>query len=258
MSSNDSPGTRCLLLSWVFLGAIVGLLLGLTGAGGAIIALPLLQFLMGMSVHEASVAVLPIVGVAALLSVFPQRRHVNLRLAALVLGVSVPVTYAMAWAKPFVPEAVITGLILLFIGWAFVQTWRRSDTPPASVPLSIGISGSVVGAVAGALTTLTGLGGGILLTPLLARLTRLSSAETTATAILVIAGNAFLSFVIQGVPTGGLQLSSFAVMGLGVLVANVGVISLTRACPAMYFQRIRKGVYVGVLFLAALLLLTAG
>jgi len=37
-----------------------------------------------MSVHEASVAVLPIVGVAALLSVFPQRRHVHLRLAAVV------------------------------------------------------------------------------------------------------------------------------------------------------------------------------
>jgi len=136
----------------------VGILLGLTGAGGSIIALPLLQFLMGMSVHEASVAVLPIVGVVALLSVFPQRRHVHLRLAAVLLGVSMPVTYAMAWAKPFVPESVITGLILLFIGWAFVQTWRPSDARVASFSLSIGISGVVVGAVAGALTTLTGLG----------------------------------------------------------------------------------------------------
>ena len=86
------------MLSWVFLGGVVGMLLGLTGAGGSIIALPLLQFLMEMSVHEASVAVLPIVGVAALLSVFPQRRHVHMRLAAVVLGVSMPVTYAMAWA----------------------------------------------------------------------------------------------------------------------------------------------------------------
>jgi uncharacterized membrane protein YfcA len=246
------------VLSWVFLGGVVGMLLGLTGAGGSIIALPLLQFLMGMSVHEASVAVLPIVGVAALLSVFPQRRHVHLRLAAVVLGVSMPVTYAMAWAKPFVPESVITGLVLLFIGWAFVQTWRRSDARVVALPLSIGISGGVVGAVAGALTTLTGLGGGILLTPLLARLTRLSAAETTATAILVIAGNAFLSFVIQGAPTGVLRLSSFGVMVLGVLGANVGVMLLTRACPAVYVQRLQKWIYVGVLFLAALLLLIAG
>jgi hypothetical protein len=89
-------------------------------------------------------------------------------------------------------------------------------------------------------------------------LTRLSAAETTATAILVIAGNAFLSFVIQGAPTGVLRLSSFGVMVLGVLGANVGVMLLTRACPAVYVQRLQKWIYVGVLFLAALLLLIAG
>ena len=108
---------------------------------------------------------------------------------------------------PLCQNLSLPGLFCCLLGGRLYQTWGRSDARVVALPLSIGISGVVVGAVAGALTTLTGLGGEILLTPLLARLTRLSAAETTATAILVIAGNAFLSFVIQGAPTGVLRLS---------------------------------------------------
>ncbi len=242
------------MLSWILLGGGVGAVLGLTGAGGAIVALPLLQFLTGMTIHEASVAVLPIVGLAALVSVFPQRRHVHLGLALRVLGVSLPVTYATAWIKPLIPDVVITGLVFLFIVWAFVQTWRRVESPVTNAHGSLGMTGLVVGAVAGVLTTLTGLGGGILLTPLLARLTRLSSLETTATAILVIAGNAFLSFVIQGVPPTGMHVSAFGALMLGLLLANLGVMEVIKRCPKVCSQRLRKGVYVGVLCLATLLL----
>lgn len=243
------------VLSWVMVGAVVGAVLGLTGAGGAIVALPLLQFFTGMSIHDASVSVLPIVGVAALVSLFPQRRHVHLGLALRVLAFSIPVTYAMAWIKPFIPSVVITALILLFMVWAFVQTWRHVDSPLSTMPMSIGQSGFVVGTVAGVLTTMTGLGGGILLTPLLTRLTLLTALQIPATALVVIAGNSFLSFVIQGAPSTGLVLVDFVALGLGLFFANVVVMVAAKRCPQVCTRRLRKGVYMGVLCLAMALLL---
>jgi uncharacterized protein len=242
-----------LTLSWVVLGAVVGALLGLTGAGGSVIALPLLQYLTGMSVHAASVAVLPIVGIAAVVSLLPRFRDVRLGLAALILGVSVPATYATAMLKPFVPDYVMTGFILFFIVWALVQTWRGSHTETSGTmsPLKTGV---IVGAIAGLLTTLTGLGGGIVLTPLLGRLTSLKTSEATATAIAVIAGNAFLSFFVQ--KSAHLPFTGMSFLGLllGLLVANGLVMTLMKVCPKVCSQRLRTGVYIVVLVIAAGLL----
>jgi len=243
-----------LTLSWILLGAVVGALLGLTGAGGSVIALPLLQYLTGMSVHAASVAVLPIVGIAALVSLLPRWREVRLGLAVLILGVSVPATYVTAMLKSFVPDYLITGFILFFIFWALVQTWRGGRAESSGTMSSL-TTGVIVGSIAGLLTTLTGLGGGIVLTPLLGRLTSLKTSEATATAIAVIAGNAFLSFFVQKSPSMPFTGMSFLGLLLGLLVANGVVMGLMKVCPKICSQRLRTGVYTGVLVIAAGLLL---
>ncbi len=243
-----------LTLSWVLLGAVVGALLGITGAGGSVIALPLLQHLTGLPIHEASVAVLPIVGVAAVVSLLPRIRDARLGLAALVLLVSVPATYFAAMVKGFVPSVAITVGIVCFIGWALWQTWRLPQvSSSASIPTWK--AGILVGSVAGMVTTLTGLGGGILLTPLLVKLTDMDASESMATAIAVIAGNAFLSFFVQQSPRIPFGVGSFLGLLLGLLAANVVVLFLMKVCPKICSQRLRKGVYTGVLVIAAGLML---
>ncbi|MGC8590321.1 TSUP family transporter, partial [Athalassotoga sp.] len=47
-------------------GAIIGLSLGLTGAGGSIITIPILIYLLNMNAHVATGTSLVIVGVGAL------------------------------------------------------------------------------------------------------------------------------------------------------------------------------------------------
>ncbi len=242
------------MLSWGILGAVVGALLGLTGAGGSVIALPLLQYLTGLSIHEASVAVLPIVGIAAVVSLLPRIREARLRLAALILLVSVPATYLTAMVKVLVPPAAITALIVFFIVWALIQTWRTRQVSEG-VPIPFWGVGAIVGVIAGVLTTLTGLGGGIVLTPLLAGLTDMDASEATATAIAVIAGNAFLSFFVQNSPSIPFGWLSFGGLVLGLIVANVLVMFLMRVCPKICSQRLRTGVYTVVLMLAAVLML---
>ena len=59
-----------MLILSVFFGALVGILMGLTGAGGGILAVPLLVFGMHLTIVEASPAALLAVGTAAAVGAF--------------------------------------------------------------------------------------------------------------------------------------------------------------------------------------------
>lgn len=173
------------------LAAIVGVSLGLLGAGGSILAVPILRYAAGLSAKQAVATSLATVGSVALVGAVIAWKEGRLRkqaalqfslIAALgtILGVRV---------ATLVSDKIQMALFLLVMVAALVAMTRSNpqrsgDTPP---PGWLTILGKALGV--GVLTGLVGVGGGFLIVPALVAIYRLPMKEATGTSLAVIAIN---------------------------------------------------------------------
>ena len=211
-------------------GILIGLVLGLTGAGGSVFAVPLLIMLTGMTVHQAVGLSLGAVAVTAMFGCLRAKtRKTMLLLPALLLSISgmllVPVGQWLG--------SQLDGLTLV-IGFAIlailiaIRMWRMAIRNPESsaitrasdltIDSSQGLlcrlspsghfqmrprcmSGLLVGgAVVGVLSGMFGVGGGFLIVPLLLYLSQVTFRQAVGTSLLVItviSGVGFISFLLM-------------------------------------------------------------
>ncbi len=195
------------------LGAIVGLLLALTGAGGGILAVPLLVFALHLGVAEAAPIGLLAVGLAAAMAATLGLRDgiVRYRAAALMGGLAMalaPLGVAAAQRVPNAPLTVAFAAVLALAAWRMWQRARHALHPHpdeqaaarAALPCVLDArDGRLVwtrpcaqalaftGVVAGLLSGLLGVGGGFVIVPALTRFTELSARSIVATSLAVIA-----------------------------------------------------------------------
>src|SRR3954469_11586959 len=69
------PESGCMLLLAIPFGLVIGLIVGAVGGGGAILALPVLIYVLGEPVGPASTAALVVVSVAAAVGAGALARH---------------------------------------------------------------------------------------------------------------------------------------------------------------------------------------
>ena len=190
-------------------GLLIGLVVGTVGGGGAILALPVLVYVLDQGVSSASTASLIVVALGASFGAGTQARDGQLcwRVA---FAFSVPAAagaYAGTVANELVSGRV---LILAFVPVmlaAAVLTFRRGDDAadeddddpgcPKPALLAVGSAGLVVGAMTG----FFGVGGGFLIVPALTLLLAMVMRRAIATslAIITITGVAALvSHLAQG------------------------------------------------------------
>jgi uncharacterized membrane protein YfcA len=171
---------------------VIGLLLGLTfavlGAGGGIVAVPVLLLLFSLPLRDATSAALAIVFAAALTATVGHARAKRIDWkTALVLG---PVTMvgAVLGAKlnPWLPERLSAGLFSLVLVAATVSLFRDQPTDSVAAPRALLW---VVGLMVGVLTGVLGVGGGFLLVPLLVGLAGLSLHRAVGTSAALIAAS---------------------------------------------------------------------
>ncbi len=196
-----------IILISTLLGVVVGCLFALTGAGGAIIGVPLLIFSLPLSVAQAAPVALVAVSLSAWVGAIAGLKAgtVRYKAAALIAAVGSPMTLLGLQAAY---RAADEFLILIFAGTlvyiAFIM-WRgrnASDplTPDHRAPcLTQAETGRLVwnwpcarilalsGAGAGFLSGLLGIGGGFLVVPALTRATELSMQSIVATCLAVVA-----------------------------------------------------------------------
>ncbi|KAB0546480.1 sulfite exporter TauE/SafE family protein [Pseudomonas argentinensis] len=198
------------MITIILLGLLVGVILALTGAGGGILAVPLLVFVMGLDIAEAGPIGLLAVGLAASLGAAMGLRDGIVRYkAALLVAVAgifcSPIGLWVAQRLPNRPLMGIFALVLLYIAWL---TWRRTQAlpqgrsafmakpPPCQLDVNRGKLNwtgpcawalTLSGLVAGALSGLLGVGGGFVLVPALQRYTNLTAQSVLATSLAVIA-----------------------------------------------------------------------
>jgi uncharacterized membrane protein YfcA len=186
------------MLTVLLLGACVGLILGVTGAGGSIIAVPLLMAVLGISLPEAAPLALLAVFAAASVGALHAWRHGLVHLpSALPLALAgMLVTPLGVLAARHLPPHVLTALFALVLGVLAVRmllqsraavapdvgTGTANSAVPAARATLIGI-----GIGTGFLSGLLGIGGGFLIVPALRKFTTLDMQRAVATSLVVIA-----------------------------------------------------------------------
>lgn len=182
-------------------GLAVGLSLGLIGAGGAILSMPIFVLVLGHPTQVAVVEALVVTGAIALVSA----------VRAAVAGL-VDFRRAAAFALPGLVGAWLGGPIGkmlddrvqagLFAALALVAAWRllaRRNEPPTSEEGGATLDGRAlalaltVGLAIGVLTSVLGVGGGFLLVPALVLIARVPMKLAVGTSLAVIALNSTVS-----------------------------------------------------------------
>lgn len=198
------------MVNELILGSVVGVILALTGAGGGILAVPLLMFGIQLNVAEAAPIGLLAVGMAAALGAMLGLKAGIVRYkAALVMSafgmMAAPVG---VWLGSRIDNrwlSVFFAAVLLFVAYrTFKQAGDEArespnlgkDEPPCLVSSKTGriawtkscgrkLAGS--GILAGLLSGLIGVGGGFVMVPALKRYTDLDMQSVIATSLGVIA-----------------------------------------------------------------------
>jgi uncharacterized membrane protein YfcA len=178
-------------------GALVGLALGSLGAGGSILAVPALIYLLGFSPAEATTASLIIVIVTSLTALLAHARAgtVRWRAGLLFAAAGLPPAAAAGLLSARIPAAVLT---LAFVALAVLAGLRmlRRRTPAAngtvSAPRATG-----AGAALGTVTGFLGVGGGFLAVPALVAALAVPMSAAVGTSLLVIIANALVALAAR-------------------------------------------------------------
>lgn len=192
------------------LGAAVGVVLALTGAGGGILAVPLLVFGLHVGMAQAGpVALLAVALAAGAGAALAWRSHtLRYRAAGLMALAGMAASPAGQWVARRMPERplmALFGLVLAVVAWLTFQAGARElkgdAAPRAARPpcrldpasgrlhwtVSCGGLLALAGAGAGFLSGLLGVGGGFVVVPALLALTDLPVRAVTATSLGVLA-----------------------------------------------------------------------
>lgn len=183
------------LLAGMGTGLCGGLLSGLFGVGGGIVMVPLLGLILGLDQHRAQGATLAAMllptGLPAVMEYRRRGIATSLRLVAvLVLAFLVGVTGGSVLANLIPPLPLRWGFAAFLVLLAVGTVLRREASPDRSAgSFDLGgllIWGPPIGLLGGLLSGLTGLGGAVVVIPLLASRFRMTQHEAQLTSLMML------------------------------------------------------------------------
>jgi len=174
----------------LFLAIFVGLSVGLLGAGGSLLAVPILKYAAHLSTQQAVATSLVTVGsVSALGVVFAAKDgRVHFRLGLAFASMTIVGTWVGVQIAALLQETVqlsLFVLILLFAIYRMLKKRLRPEEQESQQSSHRGIA-ALKALVVGILTGLVGVGGGFLIVPALVTLFGLPMKQATGTSLVVI------------------------------------------------------------------------
>jgi len=219
-------------------GIAIGVIVGAVGGGGAILALPVLVYVLGEGVGAASTASLIVVAVAAGIGAgaLAWRGHVCWRLALIFSGPAAAGSVLGTIANGAVDAKLLILGFVPVMAVAAGATWAQAgeahddderECPPLP-PGRIVVAGSGVGA----LTGFFGVGGGFLIVPVLILWLKVTFRRAVATSLVII--------TLTGLVALASHLVAGATINLPVTIALAGSTGAGALLGAAVGQRLPR------------------
>lgn len=216
---------------------IMGVTLGLIGAGGSILAVPILVYFFGVKPVIATGYSLLIVGCTAFVgaSNYWKSGAVHLKKAvAFAVPAMISVLLTRLIVIPAIPEAILgvskDSIIMTLFSLLMLMAAASMLKPPSkgdecSTENSAQSTRLILGSsIVGVLTGMVGAGGGFLIIPSLITIFKFNIKEAIGTSLTVISINSLVGFngdLANGIPMDWVLLSAFLSMTIiGVLVGT--------------------------------------
>lgn len=184
------------------LGLLVGIVLGVVGGGGSIIAVPALVYGVGLSPAQAIPTSLLVVGVSSLAALLPRLREgINWPVVLLVGAAGVPAAWGgTAVGRLLAPNILMLAFaaIMVIAGIRMLTSTTESEgscsTGPTRAFRTCAPKAVGVGLLVGFLTGLLGVGGGFLITPALTLFLGLRTKQAVGSSLAIIVINSAAGF----------------------------------------------------------------
>ncbi len=238
-------------------GAVTGLVLGLFGSGGSIIAMPSLMYLLKVPAKSAIAMSLGIVAITATLSAWDHWRRGNVDVhVALVFGLfGVLGTYGGARLGVLLPvllQLTLFAFVMYAAAWKMLRPASTASPAAPGVPAAVAVaeSGKVFGSLGwgrmghiaahgigiGVLTGIVGVGGGFLIVPALVLLSGLPMKLAIGTSLAIVAAKSYAGFAgyFGAVPIDWTTMASFTA------VTVLGSFAGTRLASRFSQERLKR------------------
>ncbi len=253
------------------LGVLMGLVMGLTGAGGGILGVPALVLGLGLTMTQAAPVSLLAVGAAAAVGAIDGLRHglVRYRAALLIALLGALFSPLGVFVAHQLSEPVLMGLfsaLMVLVAWRMVRREKVAAGPSDHGAASWGQKNcmlnqqtgrlawtakctatlAALGAVTGAVSGLLGVGGGFLIVPAFKQLTDVQMRGIVATSLMVVS---LLSLVgVVGAFHAGVNIEP---VGWAFIVASIaGMLAGRRLCSVIPARALQVG-FAGLCVLVA-------
>ena len=242
----------------------IGLSLGTLGGGGSVLAVPVLVYILGQSVHQATTTSLVVVTAGAVVGGLSHAReqHVCWRHALAFTAAALPgVIAGTALGQEVSGKALLVAFAIIMMA-AGIATWRKARTqsdspPPAAVPatcppLRLGLDLGV-GLAVGAMTGFFGVGGGFLIVPALTIALALSMRLAIGTSLLIITLTSILALAAHLAVGRTISVGIMAAMTAACVVGATAGARIAQLIP----QRRLGTAFAGLVVLVAAYLLVS-
>ena len=247
-----------MIVALVALAVLIGLTLGALGAGGSILAVPVLVHVAGLPAATATATSLVAVGSAAAVAASGHRHRLRLDIAVWFIPTGfLGALIGAAIGKHLQDDALLLAFSALMVVAAYrmfavkravprslsaaardpiaARTARTKLVPTPSTVRSTGrrstkvLEVAAAGTVVGVLTGLFGVGGGFIIIPALTLAVGLAMPEAIATSLLIVAANALLALIVRGVGAVDWQLA--VALTLPMLAGSLAGVRVGRRVP---------------------------
>lgn len=223
-------------------GLAIGIAVGMLGGGGSVLAVPVLVYVLGQSVSEATTASLLVVTAGALAGGIGHAREgrVCWRHAGSFTLAAVPGLVAGTLAGEAVSGTALLGAFALVMLAAAGATWHKAarderddgtwegggSCPPLRLPRDL-----VAGVLVGFLTGFFGVGGGFLIVPTLAIALAFTMRTAVGTSLAIITATSLIGLAVHLLAGRSFDLGVTAAMSGGCVIGALVGVALASSVP---------------------------
>lgn len=231
-----------MILTALAVGALIGLVVGALGAGGGILSVPALIYLLGVAPHEATSASLVIVLFTALAALGGRigKNTICYQIALVFAALATVGTWLGSLANQAVSaDLLMYAFALLLICVGLVMLRRAYGSTPALREVSamgeVTSIGDVplwrvalVATITGSLTGFFGVGGGFAIVPALTLVLHLPIKRAASTSLLIMAITAVVALVARAQTSLNVDLGVIGAFTVASMLGAVAGAPLTR------------------------------